>query len=155
MWPGPSKRVSVGTEADSACLKHFIKAGRKIGVGKGASFEAAPNELFYSFHEDEISATALLHPCKVAFLQKGEELPCSVSSFVCRRVYDTANKCLYWLTDQDYTDEHQAEVDDLLDRTKHEMQGTSAEGPSQRATSSPPFSETGDSESVCFNARKR
>ncbi|KAI5079630.1 hypothetical protein GOP47_0005109 [Adiantum capillus-veneris] len=181
MWPGPLKRVSVGTEADSACLKYFTKAGRKIRVGdcalfrvddapffiglikklsgenggnlklsvnwlyrlgdinlgKGAAFEAAPNEIFYSFHEDEISAAALLHPCKVAFLQKGVELPASVSSFVCRRVYDITNKCLYWLTDRDYTDEHQAEVDTLLDRTKHEMQVTSSEGPSQRATSSP------------------
>lgn len=75
-----------------------------IELAKGASLEAAPNEIFYSFHKDEISAASLLHPCKVAFLPKGVELPSTVSHFVCRRVYDTSNKCLYWLTDQDYTD---------------------------------------------------
>eukprot|EP00250_Pteridium_aquilinum_P019214 c24346_g1_i1 orf=289-5058(-) len=107
-----------------------------IELGKGASLEAAPNEVFYSFHKDEISAASLLHPCKVAFLPKGVELPSRVSSFVCRRVYDTSNKCLYWLTDQDYTDEHQGEVDRLLNKTKHDMQATAqSERPSQRALS--------------------
>ncbi|KAH9304350.1 hypothetical protein KI387_008754, partial [Taxus chinensis] len=75
-----------------------------VKLGKGVLLEAAPNEVFYSFHKDEISAVSLLHPCKVAFLKKGDELPSGVSSFVCRRVYDTTNKCLWWLTDQDYTD---------------------------------------------------
>jgi len=64
--------------------------------------EAAPNEVFYTFHKDEIDAEALLHPCKVAFLPKGAELQPGISSFLCRRVYDIANKCLWWLNDQDY-----------------------------------------------------
>lgn len=92
-----------------------------IKLAKGASFEAAPNEIFYSFHRDEISAESLLHPCKVAFLRKGVELPQGISSFVCRRVYDIANKCLWWLTDQDYIKERQEEVDRLLDKTQLEM----------------------------------
>lgn len=74
-----------------------------LNLGKGVSVEAAPNEIFYSFHKDDISAASFLHPCKVAFLGKGVELPTGVSSFICRRVYDTANKCLWWLTDRDYT----------------------------------------------------
>lgn len=69
---------------------------------KGTLLEAAPNEIFYSFHKDEILAESLLHPCKVAFLRKGVELPSRISSYVCRRVYDITNKCLWWLTDQDY-----------------------------------------------------
>ena len=76
----------------------------ELKLGKGALIDATPNEIFYSFHKDEISSTYLLHPCKVAFLRKGIELPPRLSCFVCRRVYDTTNKCLYWLTDQDYTD---------------------------------------------------
>lgn len=75
-----------------------------VKLAKGGPLEAAPNEIFYSFHKDEISAASLLHPCKVAFLRKGTDLPPGVSSFVCRRVYDTTNKCLWWLTDRDYTD---------------------------------------------------
>lgn len=73
-----------------------------IRLPKGPSLEAAPNEVFYSFHKDEILAASLLHPCKVAFLCKGIELPQGISSFVCRRVYDIDNKCLWWLTDKDY-----------------------------------------------------
>ena len=73
-----------------------------IKLSKGVLLEAAPNEVFYSFHRDEIPAASLLHPCKVAFLQKGVELPAGISSFVCRRVYDVSNKRLWWLTDQDY-----------------------------------------------------
>ncbi|CAM6096346.1 unnamed protein product [Calypogeia fissa] len=107
-----------------------------VKLAKGGPLEAAPNEIFYSFHKDEISAASLLHPCKVAFLRKGTDLPQGVSSFVCRRVYDTANKCLWWLTDRDYTDEHQDEVDQLLERTKLEMQAAVQSGgpsPSPRA----------------------
>jgi len=73
-----------------------------IKLSKGIQLNAAPNEIFYSFHQDEASAVSLLHPCKVAFLRKGTELPAGISSFVCRRVYDIDNKCLWWLTDQDY-----------------------------------------------------
>lgn len=57
-----------------------------------------------SFHKDDISAASLLHPCKVGFLKKGIELPSGISSFVCRSVCDTTNRCLWWLTDQDYID---------------------------------------------------
>ncbi|RZC59114.1 hypothetical protein C5167_006412 [Papaver somniferum] len=92
-----------------------------VNLGKGVLLEAAPNEVFYSFHEDEIPAASLLHPCKVAFLRKGVELPSGISSFVCRRVYDTTNKRLWWLTDQDYINERQEEVDKLLDKTRIEM----------------------------------
>ncbi|KAI3970552.1 hypothetical protein MKX01_024199 [Papaver californicum] len=92
-----------------------------VNLGKGVLLEAAPNEVFYSFHEDEIPAASLLHPCKVAFLRKGVELPSGISSFVCRRVYDIKNKRLWWLTDQDYINERQEEVDKLLDKTRIEM----------------------------------
>ncbi|KAL5582468.1 hypothetical protein UlMin_014910 [Ulmus minor] len=101
----------------------------EIRLAKGALFEAAaPNEVFYSFHQDEIPAASLLHPCKVAFLRKGVELPSGISSFVCRRVYDTENKCLWWLTDKDYINERQEEVDHLLDKTRLEMHGAVQSG---------------------------
>uniref|UniRef100_A0A803L8S7 BAH domain-containing protein n=1 Tax=Chenopodium quinoa TaxID=63459 RepID=A0A803L8S7_CHEQI len=91
---------------------------------KGLAPEAAPNEVFYSFHRDETPAASLLHPCKVAFLPRGVELPSGISSFVCRRVYDTANKRLWWLTDQDYIDGRQEEVDQLIRKTQLEMHTT-------------------------------
>ncbi|RWR83288.1 Bromo adjacent BAH domain-containing protein [Cinnamomum micranthum f. kanehirae] len=106
------------------CLKlgvNWLYRPADVKLSKGILLEAAPNEVFYSFHKDEISAASLLHPCKVAFLRKGVELPSGISSFVCRRVYDIQNKCLWWLTDQDYINERQEEVDQLLDRTRLEM----------------------------------
>ncbi|KAI5071171.1 hypothetical protein GOP47_0013422 [Adiantum capillus-veneris] len=107
-----------------------------IELVKGVSLDSSPNEVFYSFHKDVISAASLLHPCKVAFLPKGVDLPPGVFSLVCRRVYDTSRKCLYWLTDQDYADEHQGEVDRLLKKTKHEMHvAGQSEKPSHRSLS--------------------
>lgn len=86
--------------------------------------DSAPNEIFYSFHKDEIPAASLLHPCKVAFLPRGVELPTGTSSFVCRRAYDIAKKRLWWLSDQDYINEQQEEVDLLLYKTRKEMHVT-------------------------------
>ncbi|KAB2623737.1 hypothetical protein D8674_041609 [Pyrus ussuriensis x Pyrus communis] len=99
-----------------------------VKLSKGVSLEATPNEVFYSFHKDEIPAASLLHPCKVAFLRKGVELPSGISSFVCRRVYDTENNCLWWLTDKDFINERQEEVDQLLDKTRLEMHGAVQSG---------------------------
>ncbi|TYH03207.1 hypothetical protein ES288_A09G202600v1 [Gossypium darwinii] len=96
----------------------------EVKLGEGILLEAAPNEIFYSFHKDEIPAASLLHRCKVAFLPKDVELPSGFCSFVCRRVYDITNKCLWWLTDQDYINEQQEEVDQLLYKTRLEMHAT-------------------------------
>ncbi|KAH9611467.1 hypothetical protein KSS87_002200 [Heliosperma pusillum] len=93
----------------------------KVKLLKGVALEALPNEVFYSFLLDEIPAASLLHPCKVAFLPKGAELPPGAASFVCRRVYDITNKCLWWLSDQDFIDERQEEVDKLLRKTHLDM----------------------------------
>ncbi|CAN6572162.1 unnamed protein product [Malus baccata var. baccata] len=121
-----------------------------VKLSKGVSLEAAPNEVFYSFHKDEIPAASLLHPCKVAFLRKGVELPSGISSFVCRRVYDTENNCLWWLTDKDYINERQEEVDQLLDKTRLEMHGAVQSGgrspkPLNTSSSTPQIKSGSDS----------
>ncbi|XP_057442991.1 uncharacterized protein LOC130734546 [Lotus japonicus] len=109
----------------------------EVELSKGVPLEAAPNEIFYSFHRDEINAELLLHPCKVAFLPKGAELPSGISSFVCRRVYDVANKCLWWLNDQGHINDCQ-EVHELLNRTCVEMHATvQSDGRSPKPMSSP------------------
>ncbi|KAL0307947.1 UNVERIFIED_CONTAM: hypothetical protein Sangu_2488300 [Sesamum angustifolium] len=43
----------------------------ELKLGKGSLLDSAPNEIFYSFHKDEIPAASVLHPCKVAFLPRG------------------------------------------------------------------------------------
>ncbi|KAI3520795.1 hypothetical protein L1887_10247 [Cichorium endivia] len=119
---GIIRRLTVDKEKNLTLTVNWFYRPAEVKLSKGALLEAAPNEVFYSFHKDEISATSLLHPCKVAFLRKGVDLPSGVSSFVCRRVYDIENKCLWWLTDQNYIIK-QEEVDELLDKTQAEMHG--------------------------------
>ncbi|CAL5327222.1 unnamed protein product [Camellia sinensis] len=135
MWSNPT---TVAGDSATSTANSFFKVGLAIvepswlvptvdaGVklGKGILLDAVPNEVFDSFHKDEIPAASLLHPCKVAFLPKGVKLPLGISSFVCHRVYDIANKCLWWLTDQDYIDEQQEELDQLLHKTQIEMHAT-------------------------------
>ncbi|XP_010444150.1 PREDICTED: uncharacterized protein LOC104726889 isoform X2 [Camelina sativa] len=107
----------------------------ELKLGKGILLEAQPNEIFYSFHEDEIPAASLLHPCKVTFLPRGVGLPSRISSFVCWRVYDVMNDCIWWLTDQNYIDERQQEVDKLLCKTRSEVHTTLQGGRSPRMNS--------------------
>lgn len=94
--------MTLGKENKLKLGVSWLHRSIEVKLGKGESLKAAPNEIFYSFRKDEIDAELILHPCKVSFLPKGVELPSGVSSFVCRRVYDTADKCLRWLSDQDH-----------------------------------------------------
>ncbi|XP_043706910.1 uncharacterized protein LOC122656456 isoform X2 [Telopea speciosissima] len=142
--------LTSGKEDNLKLGVNWLYRPAEVKLGKGILLEAAPNEVFYSFHKDEIPAASLLHPCKVAFLRKGVELPSGISSFVCRRVYDIANKCLWWLTDQDYINERQEEVDQLLDKTRLEMHAAVQSGgrspkPLNGPTSTPPIKPGSDS----------
>ncbi|CAK7328964.1 unnamed protein product [Dovyalis caffra] len=121
---GIIQRLTSGKENKFKLGVNWLYRAADIKLGKGILLEAAPNEVFFSFHKDEIPAASLLHPCKVAFLPKSVELPSGICSFVCRRVYDITNKCLWWLTDQDYINERQQVVDELLSKTRLEMHAT-------------------------------
>ncbi|XP_057785628.1 uncharacterized protein LOC131003164 [Salvia miltiorrhiza] len=121
---GLIRRLTLSKDNNLRVGVNWLYRPAELKLGKGSLLDGAPNEIFYSFHKDEIPAASLLHPCKVAFLPRGAELPTGTSSFVCRRVYDIENKCLWWLTDQDYINERQEEVDQLLDKTRTEMHGT-------------------------------
>nr|XP_016491000.1 PREDICTED: uncharacterized protein LOC107810712 [Nicotiana tabacum]XP_016491001.1 PREDICTED: uncharacterized protein LOC107810712 [Nicotiana tabacum] len=121
---GIIRRLTLSKDNNLQLGVNWLYRPAELKLSKGILPEAAPNEIFYSFHRDEIPAASLLHPCKVAFLSKGAELPTGISSFICRRVYDISNKCLWWLTDQDYIKELQEEVDQLLNKTRVEMHAT-------------------------------
>ncbi|KAJ8750405.1 hypothetical protein K2173_014320 [Erythroxylum novogranatense] len=125
---GIIRKLITGKEESLHLGVNWLYRPSDVKLGKDTLLEAAPNEIFYSFHKDEIPAASLLHPCKVAFLRKGVELPSGISSYVCRRVYDIENSCLWWLTDKDYINERQEEVDKLLDKTRTEMNGAVQSG---------------------------
>lgn len=121
---GIIRRLRLGKDNNLQLGLNWLYRPAELKLSKGILLDTTPNEIFYSFHRDETPAASLLHPCKVAFLSKGAELPTGISSFVCRRVYDISDKCLRWLTDQDYINEQQKEVDQLLYKTQVEMHAT-------------------------------
>lgn len=121
---GIIRRLKLSEDNNLQLGVNWLYRPAELKLCKGILPEAAPNEIFYSFHRDETPAASLLHPCKVAFLSKGAELPTGISSFICRRVYDISNECLWWLTDQDYIKELQEEVGQLLNKTRVEMHAT-------------------------------
>ncbi|KAG4969834.1 hypothetical protein JHK82_035534 [Glycine max] len=125
---GIIRKLTFDKEESPSLEVNWLYRPADLKLAKGIVLEAAPNEVFYSFHKDETPAASLLHPCKVAFLRKGVELPSGISAFVCRRVYDIENNCLWWLTDKDYLNERQEEVNQLLDKTKLEMHGAVQSG---------------------------
>ncbi|MCD9644429.1 hypothetical protein HAX54_032638 [Datura stramonium] len=121
---GIIRRLTLSKDNNLQLGLNWLYRPAELKLSKGILLDTTPNEIFYSFHRDEIPAASLLHPCKVAFLPKGAELPTGISSFVCRRVYDISNECLCWLTDQDNTKEQQKEVEQLLHKTRVEMHAT-------------------------------
>ncbi|KAK7381376.1 hypothetical protein VNO78_34017 [Psophocarpus tetragonolobus] len=125
---GIIRKLTFDKEESLSLEVNWLYRPADLKLAKGIVLEAAPNEVFYSFHKDETPAASLLHPCKVAFLRKGVELPSGISAFVCRRVYDIENNCLWWLTDKDYLNEQQEEVNQLLHKTKLEMHGAVQSG---------------------------
>ncbi|GJQ92455.1 bromo adjacent homology domain, transcription factor IIS [Tanacetum coccineum] len=125
---GRIRKLILRKENSATLSVNWLYRPADVKLKDGALLEAAPNEVFYSFHKDEIPVASLLHPCKVTFLRKGVELPSGLSSFVCRRVYDIEKGCFHWLTDRNYINDRQQEVDQLLDKTRIEMHGVAQTG---------------------------
>ncbi|GLT90883.1 hypothetical protein SLE2022_087980 [Rubroshorea leprosula] len=76
-------------------------------------------ELFYSFHRDEVPAESVMHKCVVHFVPKHKQLPCRKQhpGFIVQKVYDTIERKLWKLTDKDYEDIKQHEIDILVQKT--------------------------------------
>ena len=76
-------------------------------------------ELFYSFHRDQVPAESVMHKCVVHFVPLHKQLPVRKQhpGFIVRKVYDTVEKKLWKLTDKDYEDSKQAEIDELVKKT--------------------------------------
>ncbi|XP_027360623.1 uncharacterized protein LOC113868864 [Abrus precatorius] len=80
-------------------------------------------ELFYSFHRDEIPAESIMHKCVVHFVPIHKQLPDRKQhpGFIVQKVYDTVERKLWRLTDKDYEDIKQREIDELVQKTLQRM----------------------------------
>ncbi|KVH90064.1 uncharacterized protein LOC112520995 isoform X1 [Cynara cardunculus var. scolymus] len=76
-------------------------------------------ELFYSFHRDEVPAESVMHKCVVHFIPANKQIPSRKvhPGFIVQKVYDTIFKRLFKLTDKDYEDSMQHEIDLLVQKT--------------------------------------
>jgi hypothetical protein len=93
----------------------------KKGGGMWASSDS--RELFYSFHIDEVPAESVMHKCLVHFIPPNKQLPQRHKhpGFIVRRVYDACEKKLFNLTDKDYEDPMQQEIDLLVQKTREAL----------------------------------
>ncbi|KAL3818056.1 hypothetical protein ACJIZ3_003961 [Penstemon smallii] len=76
-------------------------------------------ELFYSFHRDEVPAESVMHKCVVHFIPLNKKIPLRKEhpGFIVQKVYDTEQRKLFKLTDKDYEDNKQHEIDILVGKT--------------------------------------
>lgn len=88
--------------------------------GGGTWVSSDSRELFYSFHRDEVPAESVMHKCQVHFIPPNKQLPLRAKhpGFIVRRVYDACEKKLFNLTDKDYEDPMQREIDLLVQKTR-------------------------------------
>lgn len=80
-------------------------------------------ELFYSWHRDEVPAESVMHRCVVHFIPPSKQLPPRSlhPGFVVQKVYDTDNRKLFKLTDRDYEDHFQQEIQHLIKVTRNRL----------------------------------
>ena len=87
--------------------------------GGGSWQSCDTRELFYSFHRDDVPAESVMHKCVVHFVPIHKQLPNRKQhpGFIVQKVYDTVERKLWKLTDKDYEDNKQQEIDELVQKT--------------------------------------
>ncbi|RCV25682.1 hypothetical protein SETIT_5G184700v2 [Setaria italica] len=87
--------------------------------GGGSWVARDTRELFYSFHIDDVPAESVMHKCVVHFIPQHKQIPSRKQhpGFIVQKVYDAVEKKLWNLTDKDYEDNKQQEIDLLVKKT--------------------------------------
>ncbi|CAL5187530.1 unnamed protein product [Lathyrus oleraceus] len=88
--------------------------------GGGSWKSCDTRELFYSFHRDEVPAESVMHKCVVHFVPLNKQFPKRKQhpGFIVQKVYDTLERKLWKLTDKDFEDVKQQEIDELVQKTQ-------------------------------------
>ncbi|KAF2313294.1 hypothetical protein GH714_010177 [Hevea brasiliensis] len=97
----------------------FYRPEEAARKGGGSWQSRDTRELFYSFHRDEVPAESVMHKCVVHFVPIHKQLPNRKQhpGFIVQKVYDTVERKLWKLTDKDYEDNKQHEIDLLVQKT--------------------------------------
>ncbi|KAK6137481.1 hypothetical protein DH2020_028734 [Rehmannia glutinosa] len=131
-YPGPSSKMELKvldfntSDIAKTCEGAMMVTGQwfyrpeeaeKKGGGNWQSRDT--RELFYSFHRDEVPAESVMHKCVVHFIPLNKQIPRRKEhpGFIVQKVYDTEQRRLFKLTDKDYEDNKQHEIDLLVQKT--------------------------------------
>ncbi|MCD9643466.1 hypothetical protein HAX54_030975 [Datura stramonium] len=97
----------------------FYRPEEAIKRAGGSWQSRDTRELFYSFHRDEVPAESVMHKCVVHFIPLNKQIPRRKEhpGFIVQKVYDTEQRRLFKLTDKDYEDTKQHEIDLLVQKT--------------------------------------
>jgi hypothetical protein len=101
----------------------FYRPEEAFKKGGGSWSSSDSRELFYSFHQDEVAAETVMHKCVVHFIPPHKQTPVRSKhpGFIVRKVYDAVDKKLWKLTDKDYKDSKQLELDSLVEKTRNAL----------------------------------
>jgi len=97
----------------------FYRPEEAAKKGGGTWQARDTRELFYSFHLDDVPAESVMHRCVAHFVPLNKKLPLRSQhpGFIVQKVYDTVEKKLWKLTDKDYEDCKQDEINQLVKKT--------------------------------------
>ncbi|KAK2439055.1 bromo-adjacent proteiny (BAH) domain-containing protein [Trifolium repens] len=97
----------------------FYRPDEAEKKGGGSWQSNDTRELFYSFHRDDVPAESVMHKCVVHFVPIHKQIPTrkQYPGFIVQKVYDTDEMKLWKLTDKDYEDGNQQEIDELVQKT--------------------------------------
>ncbi|KAL6884544.1 hypothetical protein ACP4OV_010480 [Aristida adscensionis] len=97
----------------------FYRPEEAVKKGGGSWTARDTRELFYSFHTDPVPAESVMHKCVVHFIPQCKQIPSRKQhpGFIVQKVYDALEKKLWNLTDKDYEDGKQQEIDLLVKKT--------------------------------------
>ncbi|GFZ01407.1 bromo-adjacent homology (BAH) domain-containing protein [Actinidia rufa] len=114
------KDITQGTDRSMMVTGQWFYRPEEAEKKGGGNWQSRDSrELFYSFHRDEVPAESVMHKCVVHFIPRNKQIPNRKQhpGFIVQKVYDTEQRRLFKLTDKDYEDNKQHEIDVLVQKT--------------------------------------
>lgn len=116
--------ITQGTDGNMLVTGQWFYRPEEAEKKGGGNWEHSDTrQLFYSFHRDDVPAESVMHKCVVHFVPLHKQLPIRSQhpGFIVQKVYDTVERRLWKLTDKDYEDNKQHEIDLLVQKTRQRI----------------------------------